>query len=153
HGNRIIASSPAKETLAPDTGAVYVFELIGTQWIQTAKVFPADTVSGHRFGDSVALEGNRLFVGATRDDDAGDRTGAVYAFELVGTNWIVQQKILPTHPETLSRFGEDIALSSSLLAVGEHTADALFINSGAISVYREGPNGWQGVLRTYDPGG
>ena len=55
------------------TGAVYVFKRTGTTWSLEQKISDQSTgftslLSGDRFGYSVALDGERLAVGAYNDD-------------------------------------------------------------------------------------
>ena len=65
-----------------DAGAVYVFtwdESLGV-WSREAKLTSDDGASDDRFGYSVALDGDTAVVGAYRDDDYGDDSGAAYVF-------------------------------------------------------------------------
>lgn len=153
-GNRIAAASLFATTTAPQGGAVYVFEKAGTSWPQRAKVFPPDAVQDHRFGSSLALEGPRLFVGASRDSEAGHLAGAVYAYELEGTVWQLKQKILPMALEAPTSFAEwGLAVSGKTLVVGDTVADGNNLRSGAMTIYRESSAGWHGILRFFDPAG
>ena len=63
-------------------GAVYVFRASddGLTYSQVAKLTAADGVAGDRFGQSLAMDGGTIVVGAMRDEDAGNRTGSVYVF-------------------------------------------------------------------------
>ncbi len=64
-------------------GAVYLFAKNGAgTWAQTAKVTPKDRRYGAAFGSTIALAGNRLWVGAPYDDQAGSSAGAAYVFAL-----------------------------------------------------------------------
>ena len=69
------------------TGAVYIFKRTGTTWVLEQEISDQSTgftalESDDRFGTSVALDSNRLAVGAPRDDGhSGSNTGAVYIFK------------------------------------------------------------------------
>jgi hypothetical protein len=77
---------------ASSSGAVYVFRRSGTTWRQDAYVKASNTGANDRFGDSLALSGDTLAVGAVFEDSAaqglgGDQnsnassdSGAVYVF-------------------------------------------------------------------------
>ena len=62
--------------------AVYIFHASddGLTYSQVAKLTAADGVAGDRFGQSLAMDGGTIVVGAMRDEDAGNRTGSVYVF-------------------------------------------------------------------------
>lgn len=150
-GDRLAATAQSADTLELDAGAVYIFEKVGPTWVQAAKVFPADAVSLHRFGEDIQLSGDSLLVGAPFDGMPGNRLGAVYAYENLGGSWHLQQKLFPIVPEAGSNFGGALALSGSTLAVGELSADGLLLNAGAVSIYRKTPDGWRGVLRYVNP--
>jgi hypothetical protein len=65
-------------------GAVYVYRRDGSLWVPERKLFPSTTTRAvSRFGDSVALRGGRIAVGAPNDDLRGDRRGAIYVYEPV----------------------------------------------------------------------
>jgi PKD repeat protein len=62
------------------SGSAYVFVRSGTTWTQQAKLTAADAAGGNRFGDSVAISGDTVVVGAASDDDAGPLSGSAYVF-------------------------------------------------------------------------
>jgi hypothetical protein len=66
-----------------DTGAAYVFELDPQgAWGQIAKLTADDTLADERFGFAVALDGDRVAVGAPYHDiGTATEAGAVYVFE------------------------------------------------------------------------
>jgi hypothetical protein len=95
------------------------------------------------FGSSVALDGDRLAVGALGDDTGGTSRGAVYLFNGVGTdfNGLTQQRKV-AHGSFLNgsflslsnsdRFGGSVALDGDLLAIGAHLDDTAGTNRGAV---------------------
>lgn len=73
------------------------------------------------FGWSVALNGDRMVIGAFGDDSGGPNHGAVYLFNGVGSDFSgreLQSKVVPnTQPDTVG-FGLSVALDDDRLAVG-----------------------------------
>ncbi|MEX2124868.1 MAG: FG-GAP repeat protein [Woeseia sp.] len=61
------------------SGAAYVFTRIGTSWTELAKLTPNDGVPFDHFGDSVAVSGDTIVVGAA----ASGFGGSAYVFSLV----------------------------------------------------------------------
>jgi len=58
-------------------GSAYVFTRQGSDWIQTERLLPSDVEEDDYFGDSVAISGSVILVGARGDND---KTGAAYIF-------------------------------------------------------------------------
>lgn len=96
-------------------GAVYVFDLSGSVWNQTAKLTASDGVADYRFGDSLFLSGDRLAVGA---DGASSTQGAAYVFDLNGSDWNETQKLTASDGATNNYFGYPVSLNGNHLAVG-----------------------------------
>ncbi|MCI0710659.1 MAG: FG-GAP repeat protein [Chloroflexi bacterium] len=64
------------------SGSAYVFGRVGTAWSQKTKLLSSDLTGGDYFGSAVALNGDTILVGASRDDDNGDTSGSAYVFIL-----------------------------------------------------------------------
>ena len=84
----LVSTRVTPPTLTPHF-STYIFEWDGGTWIQTAKLLPdtSDVPTYSSFGSSVALDGDRAFVGATGDNRTEaneasgiDGSGAVYVF-------------------------------------------------------------------------
>ena len=85
-------------------GAVHIFKRTGVTWVLEQEI--ADQGSGFTalkpndyFGYSTAVDGDRLAVGAHKDDGHGTDgsngadTGAVYIFKRTDTAWVLEQEI------------------------------------------------------------
>ena len=115
-----------------DAGAVYVFTRDGAGvWSQQAYIKASNTDADDEFGASVALSGDTLAVGASRDASAatginGDQgsdsapgSGAVYVYARDSTGiWSQQAYIKASNTGAYDRFGQSIALTGDALAVG-----------------------------------
>jgi hypothetical protein len=67
------------------SGAAYLYRFdaeIPMSWQLDTKIRASDAASNDYFGESIAVEGERMSVGAWADDDAGPRSGSAYAFDL-----------------------------------------------------------------------
>ena len=100
-------------------GAVYIFERFGGEWTQVARL-TAENAQHARFGQSVALSGDYLLVGAPADDEGGENAGAVYVFQRQQGVWreIPVQKLTASDAAGWSGFGADVAIMGSDAVVG-----------------------------------
>ena len=80
-GDLAVASSRADEG-RPLAGCVMVFRRSGTQWDELGRLVPRAPQSSSIFGSGLALDGDRVAVGAYYADVVGFRSGAAYVFPL-----------------------------------------------------------------------
>jgi hypothetical protein len=111
-GNTMVVG--AELTNAP-YGVVFVYDWNGSQWIERAKLFPDDRFigGGHGFGDSVAIDGNLMIVGAPSDKTRGTNAGAAYIFEKVDGVWVQQAKLLANGLAANDAFGTAVGIDVS----------------------------------------
>ncbi|EJK65214.1 hypothetical protein THAOC_13955, partial [Thalassiosira oceanica] len=62
------------------SGSAHVFVQGGEEWTHQAKLLAPDGAEGDEFGNSVAIYGNSVVVGAYRDDDNGNVSGSAHVF-------------------------------------------------------------------------
>jgi hypothetical protein len=128
---------------AENSGAVYVFDHDGTDWLQTAYVKASNTDAFDAFGGtrgnqlSLSGDGNTFAVGAyneqsnaagvngDQNNNSADRTGAAYVFRFDGTEWFQWAYIKASNSLDVYRFGYKVELSSdgATLAVGVQGAN------------------------------
>ena len=106
-----------------NSGAVYVFEKDGDSWNQTAKLYALDASAWLYFGESVAIDGDRIIVGATGDDTRGYRTGAAYIFERGSSTWTQVEKLMAGTPEEEDYFGISVDIEDGRAVVGAYLDD------------------------------
>lgn len=120
----------------PDVGAVYVFEKQpDDSWVETDILVAADAGPIDGFGRSVAMSGNRIVVGADRDDDGGMDAGAVYLFakDAVGA-WYEAAKFTAASSWDWDWFGFSVALDGDTMAAGAPLANGILADTGAVWV-------------------
>lgn len=131
-GDLAFVGESSHGSMAP--GSVRCFRFEGGVWVhdQTLSGPTGGTVGGY-FGASLALQGDRLVVGAPRDGD--DQVGAMHVFENDGTNWNLVQSIYgyESSPDA-NGFGGTLALDGDVLATA--ATDLLWSNDAFI--YRRG---------------
>ena len=99
-----------------DPGRVYVYERVAGFWTWTAQVLSYSPPNGAFLGSSVALDGDRLVVGAGVSYQVG--AGSVFVFRRVPGGWQQIQEIVPHLRAPGDRFGATVALHGSTLLVG-----------------------------------
>src|SRR5262249_7663791 len=89
-GSILAAGAPWYDQPIGDTGMVYVFELAGGTWTQTAKLLNASPMHAELFGNALALSGDTLLASAEGwgcNGPPGTCTGAAFVFRKVGGAW------------------------------------------------------------------
>jgi hypothetical protein len=149
-----------------NVGAAYVFVRRAEKWTQQAYLKPFSSDAFDLFGASVAVSGDTIAVGASREDggstgtdgDPGDNSaynsGAVYVFANEGTGWVQQAYVKASNTDKNDFFGRTLALSGDTLVVGAWGEDSLATgvngdeedndgyNAGAAYVFTREGTGW-----------
>jgi hypothetical protein len=78
----------------PRRGAVYVFDRIGAEWTEQAKLTSSDGAQDDLFGSSIGAEGSLAVVGAPFADLGGGPQGAAYVFVRTDAGWAEHKKLV-----------------------------------------------------------
>ena len=89
------------------SGSAFVYDLDGTNEV---KLTASDAAAGDNFGSAVAVGGDKVYVGAMFEDEAGSNSGAAYVFNLDGTGEVKIPS--PAPAGATENFGESMALGS-----------------------------------------
>lgn len=142
-GNRVAIDGPI--AAVSTYKAVYVFEYQNGEWRQSA-VLEGDQKDESGFGMSLAIEGRDIVVGSIWENSEGlENGGALYYYRKNGTEWQLQQKIIP--PKELQEkdlhFGHSLDCNREYLAVGCPRKDMGQAGSaGAVFLYRYQSGRW-----------
>jgi hypothetical protein len=112
-----VATGAARDdtTAGMDAGSVRVFLWTGSVWALQATLTASDGAAEDRFGNSVAVDGDVMAVGAPVHDT---HTGAAYIFVRTGGVWAQQQKLVASDGALGDQFGASVALAGDVLVVG-----------------------------------
>lgn len=146
-GDQLVVGAPLTDSGdVTDSGSVYLFngagaDFSGLTYIRTLASDPEirPLKTGDHFGFAVSLDGDRLAIGADRDDGGGTDRGAVYLFNGVGTDFssLTQQRKLDSSFIPLSDgdfFGRAVALDGNRLVVGA-PGEGSPTSSGAVYLF------------------
>jgi hypothetical protein len=122
------------QTLA-DPGYAVVLERQAGAWVETARLTASDGAPGDRFGNSVAISGERLLVGAIFDDDNGQNSGSAYVFELVAGQWVETAKLSNHDGQINDFFAVALDLDGERALIGAKSDDDVGASSGSAYVF------------------
>lgn len=140
-GDEVFIGRPGEFSLFPmpasRPGGVTVFGRSGDSWTERHALQAGDGSVGNLFGQAIAVDGNRVAVGAPH----ADGRGAVYVFERPGPSgaWRQTARLVPAEAGSGAGFGSSVALEGEWL-VGGAPGQA---GGGAAYVYRYDGGGWQ----------
>lgn len=159
-------------------GAAYVFVRTGSAWQQQAYLKASNTGLLDVFGESVAVSGDTIAIGAfgeasnatgvngNQSDDSMPDAGAVYIFVRSGSNWSQQAYVKSPIPGESDAFGGNVAIETDVLIVGCSGEDSgatgvngnqesnSLSNSGAVYVFVRSGTDWiqQAFVKASTPG-
>ncbi len=127
---------------ASKAGAAYVFVRSGSNWIQQAYLKASNTNEGDRFGNSVAISGDTIIVGAycessnatgingDQSDNSAYWAGAAYVFNRSGSNWSQQAYLKASNTDSIDGFGMSVSISGNTIVIGAYaeSSNAVGVN-------------------------
>ena len=141
-----------------EAGSAYFYRRNGTVWTFQQKLIPVQgangVILGDHFGDSAAISGNRIAIGASGDDNPFTSAGAVYVFVESGGTYTLQQKLTIPSGANGDNFGFSVAIEGNTLVGGalQYTPIISQPAYGAAYVYEFNGSSWvsQGRLTASD---
>jgi len=135
-GDRILIGAPGDNDGTNEAGSAFIFDGSGSNWTQTQKLQLPLPDHQWRFGESVALRGDRAIVGSA-PSLSGE--GGAYVFEKTGANWSQVLEFLGSDSNPFDTFGRSVALSDDVMLVGAPKHDAFANGAGAAYLYEIEP--------------
>lgn len=122
-GERSASPTDQSNNSLNDAGAAYVFvydDSLPEKWKQQAYLKAASPVANAAFGLAVAIDGDRVAVGAQRDKVDSVSSGAAYVFERqpLDGSWGPPTQLHASNFGINDYFGTAIAISGSTVVVG-----------------------------------
>jgi hypothetical protein len=148
-GAILVAGDPERGFVIPKPGRAEVYQRQAGFWRHMATLRSQTARGDDWYGNSVAVSGDTLAVGAPLEDDACTNnpdceSGAAYVYRRVGLDWVLEARLLASDVGIGEEFGWDVALEGDLLAVG--ATDALG-GPGAIYVFGRDGTVWTEVAQ------
>lgn len=113
------------------------------RWALGDELVPFDFASNVGFGRAVAMDTNRIAVGAPDDDGATADSGSIYLYDRVGSTWFATSKLFLPSPVTDVDFGAAVAVDGERVVVGAPGAQSPFgsARTGVVHVFDREPGG------------
>ena len=138
-GDVAVVGASSDNEKGSGAGAAYVFSrsVSDETWRRDAKLIASDASSNDRFGQSVAVSGNYVFVGAPYDDENGSQSRSVYVFKRdASTNtWSQTAKLTASNAAPNDQFGTSVAVNGDRALVGAPYKASAFGGSGVVYVF------------------
>jgi len=143
-GDRIVVGAYKADAGSDnDVGAAYVYVRQGDAWVEEAILVAPGLQSEDQFGVSVAIEGDRIAVGAPYlDGTIGFNEGRVFVWEHDGLAWQYLTALQPADLDAENWFGLSLDLDGDRLLVGAGRDSDIKPDAGAAYVFRRDPGGW-----------
>ena len=128
-----------------NSGSAYVYIRQSGTWNQAAKLTASDGANNDHFGNSVAVDGDTIVVGAYGDDDNGSGSGSAYVFTKPANGWATTStaaKLTASDGAAEDRFGISVAVHGNTIVVGAYEDDDNGSASGSAYVFTKPANGW-----------
>jgi hypothetical protein len=100
-------------------GAAYIFAQNNGAWGQQVELTASDATAGSDFGDSVAISGTTVLVGAC-SQGPNFQQGAAYLFGEDGGTWVQQAELIASDGAEYDLFGYSVAISGNIALVGAY---------------------------------
>ncbi|MCG8315372.1 MAG: FG-GAP repeat protein [Pseudomonadales bacterium] len=130
HQSTIVVGAPYSSGQQNESGAVYIYNNIGSQWLEHQKIIPHDIATENEFGNSVSISGDQILVGAT----SPGRWGVAYLFNSIAGYWYQAQKLVASDGEVYDAFGIASVISDDTVIVGSN-GDGAAYGSGSAYVF------------------
>ncbi|WP_246834197.1 FG-GAP repeat protein [Leptospira bourretii] len=170
-------SGASANNSAANAGAAYVFRRTGTTWVEEAYLKAPNAEADDQFGNSVAIDGDTIVVGAFSEasnqttitngtaassDNSATLAGAAYVFQRTGSTWSHQAYLKPPNLGADDRFGITVAIEGNTILVGSifednnqttvtngtmPNDDNSLSNSGAVYLFQRSGSTW--AFRAY----
>jgi hypothetical protein len=146
-GNTAVVGAPLDDGTGTnfEQGSAYVFTRSGTSWGAPVKLVRPEGQQNDSFGESVAVAGDRLLVGAPFVTVNGQGLrGTVYEYRRTPTGWEAGQVLTASDGAGVDRFGFSVTMDTDTAVIGAIGA-AVGGNQGVGAAYVFTHNGsaWQ----------
>lgn len=104
-------------------GSVYIYYKESDQWHLKTKLIPEDVEVEMHFGNAIAVDNNKVIIGAfgdkvNKNTNTGDYSGAVYVYDINDSIVVRSQKITSPIRNAWDKFGFSVCISGETIVIG-----------------------------------
>ncbi len=138
-GDRFIVGAPGQSV----GGAAFIFTRTLGVWSEQQRIPYGGTSGNHRFGESVAIDGPRVVIGAP----GSLLPGEAYVFDEVLGVWSETTSLAHDGGVEEEDFGDSVGLAGDIAVVGDPNLDVTDgpNNSGGVFIFERGTGDWSQV--------
>ncbi len=104
-------------------GSVYVFDLEGDTWSQSAKILATFGCIFDGFGESISLSDDQAVIGAVFTGSNGINSGVAFLFDLIDGVWSKTNTIEASDGASNDRFGSSVSLFDGQFMISSPNKD------------------------------
>jgi|GEM_PF-5086699 len=119
--SRMIVGHPENDFPQNNVGGATNYSLSNTAWTSLGTVTPSDISQGDDFGWSIALDGDRLAIGAPCT--SGEQSGRIFMYTHQNGFWVEDQIIESENSQESNQLGRSLVIENDILiasAAGAH---------------------------------
>jgi len=135
NGDSAVIGATGGDDGGTDSGATYIFRLIGSTWSQSQKLLASDDAAGDWFGSSASMSSTLLVIGAKNKYGPGLYAGAAYAFRKQSNTWVQENRLVVPTVTGQDYVGTSVAVSGETVLVGAPGSDFTALNGGRAWLY------------------
>jgi hypothetical protein len=128
-GDKVLIGARYDDTFGSSSGAAYLFDAVSGNLTQT--FFQPDLDVGDTFGTAVAIDGDKVLIGAAGESEVGSGGGAAFLFDAVSGNLI--QSFFSSNNSVI--FGSSVAIDGDKVLIGDSQNDTFAKLSGAAFLF------------------
>ena len=152
-GDTIAIGAPyTSDDKATQNGSVYIFTRNNNdnKYHETQILTASDGQDMDWFGWSLAMTDDTLVIGAPYDDNGGSQQGSVYIFgKNDNGNWIQQQILWADDAADNDKFGSQLAISGTTIAVGVSDDSDQGALAGSVYIFEKMATTWRQTQQLY----
>ncbi len=127
-GDRTVVGAMFAEDPAENAGAAYLYNYVTGE--ELAKFIAGDGTAGDQFGESVAFGGNRIVIGASKDDA---NRGSAFVFDADSHQLLYE--LAAEDRDLGDAFGNSVAIVGTTAIIGAPGDDERAVGAGAIYLF------------------
>lgn len=99
-------------------GAAYVFNRSGNVWTQQARLIDTSGIPSRLFGESAAISGSTIVIGASYDNGFVYNKGSAHVFVKTANGWRQKASLTAADAASGDNFGRSVAVSGDFVLAG-----------------------------------